>query len=256
MKRIVWLTLLMLVACKTQMVGLQQDPSFTKASLSQSPVLVLGVLPAKEPMQATWVRHQGELLTQAFREKHNDVNWVSTAQVAQHVGEQAMQNFWQTYMQSKQLDVGMLSVLHQKFPQARYLVLAKVDSNQTRQYRDKYEEDEADEMGKPTGYYRVTIAQVAERNMSVSLLVYDMQSKLRAWYGSVQDGEQHANETSDTFHKNDSFGASLAAGVTSALIGHATNGFMGLSEPEKAKIPDAEPILLRIYKGFAENMPD
>jgi len=256
MKRIVWLTLLILAACKTQVVGLQQDPSFTQASLSQNPVLVLGVLPAKGPMQAAWVRYQGELLTQAFRQKHHGVTWVSTAQVAKRVGEKPIQKFWQTYMQTKQLDDGVLAVLHKKFSQARYLVLGKVDSNQIRQYRDKYEEDEVDEMGKPTGYYRVTIAQVAERNMSVSLLVYDMQSKLRAWYGSVQDGEQNANETSDTFNKNSSLGASLAAGVTSALLGNATNGFIGLSEPEKTRVPDAEPILLQIYKGFAENMPD
>ena len=256
MKRIVWLTLLMLVACKTQVVGLQQDPSFTKASLSQSPVLVLGVLPDKAPVQAAWVRNQGDSLTQTLRQERKRVTWVSTTEVMQKVGGQTIKQLWQAYMQSRQLDADVLSLLHQKFPQARYVLLAKVDSNQTRQYRDKYEEDETDEMGKPTEYYRVTIAQVAERNMSVSLLVYDMQSKLRAWHGSVQDGEQHANETSDTFHKNDSFGASLAAGVTSALIGNATHGFIGLSEPEKAKIPDAEPILQRIYKGFAENMPD
>jgi len=256
MKRIVCLTLLIMVACKAQVSGLQQDSSFTHASLSQSPVLVLGVLPAKEPVQASWVRYQGDLLTQALRKERGKVTWIPTAQVVQQVGDKPMQDFWQVYMQHKQLDVAILSLLHQKFPKARYLVLAKVERNQTRQYRDKYEEDEFDEMGKPTGYYRVTIAQVAVRNMSVSLLVYDMQSKIRAWYGSLHDGEQHANETSDTFNKNNGFAASLAAGVTSALIGNATNGFMGLSEPEKADIPDAEPILQRIYKGFAENMPD
>ena len=255
MKRIVWLTLLMLVACKTQVTGLQQDPSFDKSSFQQSPILVVGVVDIQQKPDKASVIHQSELLKQTFLQKHKRLTLISIKDVYARVGEKDMQELWLMYQAQHTLSETVLAKIHQQFPQARYVMIAELEQNRVNQYRDEYEEDELDWEQKPTGYKRVTIAKVAERHMQVSLLVYDMKSKLRAWYGRVSDMDTVSNTSSDTFNKSNSLGESLVAGAVSSLVGNATDGIFGLSEPDMPAPPPAEPLLIRIFEGFAENMP-
>jgi len=255
MKRVLWVVLMLLVGCKTQVAGLQQDPSFDKNSFQQNPILVAGVVDAQQKPDKATVIHQSELLKQIFLQKHKHLTLISIKDVYARMGEKDMQELWLAYQQHQTLSEPVLLKLHQKFPQARYVMIAEIEQNTVKQYRDKYEEDELDWEQKPTGYKRVTIAKVAERHMQVSLLIYDMKSKLRAWYGRVNDMDAVSNASSDTFSKSNSLGESLVAGAVSSLLGNATDGVFGLSEPDMPQPPPVEPLLIRIFEGFAENMP-
>ncbi len=256
MKYIAWLMLLVLAACKTQVAGLQQDPSFDKAALRASPILIAGVVEVNKKPQVAEVVHRGNVLRQAILKERKGLMLVQTQALVDKLGESTMLQLWQAYQAHGGVDTKVLGKIHQLFPQARYIVLSRIEQNQTRQYRDTSEEDETDWEGKPTGRFRYTISQVAERNMTVSLLFYDIKSKIIAWSGQVQDSDAIVNESTDTFNKNNSIGESIIAGMTSQMVGNLTGGFMGLKEPDKPAIPPVDPLLVRIYQGFAENLPE
>ncbi|WP_038249313.1 hypothetical protein [Ghiorsea bivora] len=255
-KHLLWLLLLLLASCKTQVAGLQQDPSFTEDSFRAHPIVIAGAVDVSQAVDANQVIHQGELLQQSLVKMQKGVKLISTRSLVEKIGQQDMLQLWQGYQKQGVFPEPVMQKIHQQFPQARYLMIAKVIRNQPRQYRETSEEDVVDEMGNPTNRYRKIIAQVAERMMSVSLLVYDMKTKVRAWYGRVDDGDSVANESSDTFRKDNSFSESVTAGLVSGFVGNLTGGVLGLAEPDMPPVPPVDPILMRIYEGFAENMPD
>ncbi len=253
---LLWLLMLLLASCKTQVAGLQQDPSFTKDSFRAHPIVIAGAVDMTQSISSIQVIHQGELIRQALLKKQKGLSLIPTQTVVSKVGEQPMQALWLAYQSQSVIPQEALQSIHKAFPQARYIIIAKIERNQSRQFRETWEEDVLNDMGEPTDRYRKVIAQVAERQIAASLLVYDMKSQIRAWYARLEDGDEVSNQSQDTFRKDNSFNESVTAGLVSGFMGNLTGGVLGLAEPDVPPVPPADPILMRMYEGFAENMPD
>ncbi len=249
--RVVFICILCVLAgCKAQVTGLQRDASFTGESLRQAPVLVAGVLPQQEPLRVDAVMLQGEALRQALIGRHAGVELIATRTLLDKAGESVMRALWLGYLKNGTVDGQALAAVHQCFPESRYLLLARIETDRVHRYRDEREEDiEAD-----PEHYRTVIARVVTRDIAVSLLVYDMRNRLRAWQGSITEGDEVANESSDTFERDAEFGEVILSGAVSAMMGALTHGAAGLAEPEEPAVPEAGAILRRVYRGFAEHL--
>lgn len=142
---IIFITLLLLAGCKTQIIGLQQDPSFTRDSLTQQTILAGGVVSMLPPKDTIVERvRKGDILHRAFHAERRDLQLLSAGQMVNKLGYEAFMKIHDDYQVTGTLHASDAEALQQLFPDSHYLILCRIEKNQTSKNRNQRESDLAD----------------------------------------------------------------------------------------------------------------
>lgn len=241
-----------LTACKTQVIGLQQHPSFTYQSTLQTQFVVAGVVSSVAQLDDITRIRLGDLLARTFQQRQAHIRIIRTGFVFKALGEQAFTKLLDDYQLTAVIKQDEVLDLRNAFPNARYVMLARIEKNQINHEHDETETDVADsEKDRQAGEYeqiRVDVSLQTSRSMGASLLIYDLKDHVTVWSGYVEKSDYNSNDSSHTFTKDKRWQEELLETFVDSLIG-LDNG----SYPEA---PTRQDVLESIFEGFAENMPE
>ncbi len=132
------------------------------------------------------------------------------------------------------------------------LMLAHIEQDRVTQNHDQTETDVADsEEDARKGDYdqvQVDVSMTTQRDMGVTLSIYDLDQSVMAWTGYVSGSDYNSNDSSRTFNKDKRWKEELVDVFVDSLI--------GLNSGEYPAAPSQDEVLSDIFEGFAENMPE
>lgn len=261
----VWLLAgaLLASACATPMRGLEQSPAFTPAALSGG-MAVGGVVSASQPLDPGLGMSYADLLRTAFREERPDLTLLRADAVANALGEDGYREMLREYRELGSPSRARLRTLGQRLEVARYLILARIDRDQTRRWTtdEPLKNSKGREIGTKIHYRN-------GRAVGVSLRIVDLESGETVWSGRVEKDayeenvveERNPRPPRDQGHQSigkdmrDAALAGLAVGVLDALVGDGAG-----DPPPAATDPYPDPpatagLLEQAFRGSAENLP-
>jgi hypothetical protein len=254
----------LLAACTTPIRGLDHDPSFTPASIDASGLAVGGVVAARRPLDPGRRASYADLLRTALRAERPNLTILTADAVVSALGENDYEVMLRQYRELGAPSAATLSLLSKRLERARYLVLARIDRNETNRWTA--EEAIDDSKGKRIGtktHYR------HGRTVSVSLRIFDLDDGSSVWSGSVEKAAWNENTEEvrdadfDDDRKRQSVGkdlrdaalAGLAIGALDALLGDDA-GSNPSPPPDPYPDPPGESDLLeQAFRGFGQNLP-
>jgi hypothetical protein len=253
---------LLVSACTTPMRGLEQSPTFTPAALSQG-MAVGGVVSAGPPLDPGLRMAYADLLRTAFREKRPQLTILTADAVANALGEDGYRELLREYRELGSPSRDLLHTLGQRLEAARYLVLARIDRDQTRRWttEEPLKNSKGKEIGTKTHYRN-------GRTVGVSLRIIDLQSGETAWSGMVEKDAYNENVTEERDHAaghdrkqsagkdmRDAALAGLALGALDALLGDDAADPPAAAADPYPDPPSTSGLLEQAFRGGAENLP-
>jgi hypothetical protein len=254
----------LLAGCTTPIRGLDHDPSFNPISIDASGLAVGGVVSARRPLDPGRRASYADLLRSALRSQRPNLTILTADAVVSALGEDDYQEMLRQYRELGAPSAATLRLLSKRLEHARYLVLARIDRNDT----SRWTTDEAidNSKGKRIGtktHYR------HGRTVGVSLRILDLDGGATVWSGSVEKSSWNENTEDDRDpdldddHKHQSVGkdlrdaalAGLALGALEAVLGD--DGTSSQSPPPDLypDPPDGSDLLEQAFRGFGENLP-
>jgi len=241
-----------LSACKTQVIGMQQHPSFTYETLMQSRFVIGGVVSTVTPLDDMTRMRFSDLMGRTFAEEKPRLVIMRTGHVLKALGYEPFEQMLNAYRQSGVIDPLDAALLRRAFPDIRYLMLARIEKNHVSQNHDQTETDVADssEDAKKGDYdqVQVDVSLTTTREMGATLTIYDLKQNVMAWSGYVRGSDTNSNDSSRTFNKDKRWKEELVDVFIDTLI--------GLNSGEYPAAPSQDEVLSDIFEGFAENMPE
>jgi len=242
----------MLVACKTQVVGLQQHPSFTYETVTHNRFVIGGVVSATAPLDDVTRIRFSDLMGRTFAEEKPELAIKRAGFLDRALGHEPFEQMLDAYRETGVIDAADAALVRRAFPDVRYLMLAHIEQDRVTQNHDQTETDVADsEEDAKKGDYdqvRVDVSMTTTREMGATLTIYDLRQDVMAWTGYVSGSETNSNDTSRTFNKDKRWKEELVDVFVDSLI--------GLNSGEYPAAPSQEEVLADIFEGFAENMPE
>jgi hypothetical protein len=142
--------------------------------------------------------------------------------------------------------------IRQLIPDARFLILCRVESNHVSQDRQQTETKVADSAeDEKKGEYehvRIEVTLTTSREISASLLIYDMELQRQVWTGFLEQTKSNSNSRSNTIDNDRNWAEQIIGSVLDSMISPDD-----MSYPEA---PSVDRVLEGIFEGFAENMPE
>ncbi len=242
----------LLASCKTHVAALHQHPSFTFESIKQHAFVVAGVTSSThQPLATTQRVRYGNLLARSFLEERPYLQVIDAGHLLQKIGRASFTAQLDAFRDTGVMDVGNYAPVLRAFPRARYLMAARIETNHVQRIHEESESDVADsEEDQKKGEYeqvRVDISLRTERNMGVTLSIYDMRLDTLVWSGYVEKSLSHDNHISRIFDKDKRWKEELLNDLVESII--------GLNDNTYPAPPTEFDVLREIFRGFAENMP-
>jgi len=242
----------MLIACKAQVVGMQQHPSFTYELVTHNRFVIGGVVSATAPLDDVSRMRFSDLMGRVFIEEKPEMKIVRAGFLNRALGHEPFENMLDAYRETGVIAAADAALVRRVFPDVRYLMLAHIEQDQVRRNHDQSETDVADskEDAKKGDYdqVRVDVSMTTTREMGATLTIYDLRQDVMAWTGYVSGSETNSNDTSRTFNKDKRWKEELVDAFVDSLT--------GLNSGEYPAPPSQDEVLSGIFEGFAENMPE
>ncbi len=249
---IVLVCLIGLAACKAQVVGMQQHPSFTYESVMQNRFVIGGIISTVKPLDDMARIRFSDLIGRRFAEEQPRMAIVRTGFLIKALGHEAYEQMLGEYRKTGIIDPLDVAQIRRDFPDIRYMMLARIEKNDVSQNHDQTETDVADSADDAKeGEFeqvRVDVSLTTRREMGATLVIYDLKQDVLAWSGYVSASETNSNDSSRTFNKDKRWKEELVDVFVDALI--------GLNSGEYPVAPSQDEVLADIFEGFAENMPE
>jgi len=256
---------LVVAACTTPIRGLDHDPSFNPISIDASGLAVGGVISARRPLEPGQRASYSDLLRTALRAERPSLTILTADAVANALGENGYDEMLREYRELGAPSAASLHTLSQRLGHSRYLVLARIDRNET----SRWTTDEAidNSKGKRIGtktHYR------HGRTVNVSMRIFDLDNGATVWSGSVEKSSWNENtedEQDPDFYDNDSQHqsggkdlrdaalAGLALGALDAVLGDGGGSSSSAPPDPYPDPPDESDLLEQAFRGFGENFP-
>lgn len=275
----VWLGLLVVVfSCKTRIIGLKHDPSFSYERIVQSRMAVAGVVSASG---SYWIKQNNakysQMLLERFLQKRPKYRIQDSGIVRSALGQKAYQKMLANYAEAQVLPQQVVATLNEKYPRLRYIVLARVNYNQVSRNKtleDIYEKQEEKESDSNTGKSQDkgevvghTVHKEAERKMSVTLRIYDLSTDKSVWGGTVVKRKDNTNSYSYLYESDSTkeYSKNVLVNIAANVIVKAMKDKDQKKKTDPATDdasypwPDAprrDELLGVIFAGFAENLPE
>jgi hypothetical protein len=249
---VILLVLAILTACKTQVLDLQQHPSFTYEAATSSVFIAAGVVSGSKKLNTIHRIQYGDLLARKFNNTRHHLQVIRTGYMVKKIGVDPFEHLLDGYRLTGVI-MGRDTVdIQNAFPQARYLILSRIEKNHISQSHVESKTDVADsteDQGKKEyEHVRIDISLDSKRDVEASLMIYDMQQDFTVWSGYVRKSKTNSNRSSRTYNKDNRWKEELANFFVDTLIGLNNDGY-----PE---LPLETEVLEEVFEGFAENMPE
>jgi hypothetical protein len=255
----------LLAACTTPIRGLDHDPSFHPGSIDASGLAVGGVVAARRPLDAGRRASYADLLRSALRAERPNLTVLTADAVVSALGEDDYEAMLRQYRELGAPSPAPLRTLSQRLERARYLVLARIDRNETSRWTtdEAIESSKGKRIGTKTHYRH-------GRTVGVSLRIFDLDDGATVWSGSVEksawnentederdpdlDGDRDSHQSIGK-DLRDAALAGLALGALDALLGD--DGASSPSAPPDPypDSPDESDLLEQAFRSFGENLP-
>jgi hypothetical protein len=254
---------LMVAACTTPIRGLDHDPSFNPISIDASGLAVGGVISARRPLEPAQRASYSDLLRTALRAERPSLTILTADAVANALGENGYDEMLREYRELGAPSAASLHTLSQRLDHSRYLVLARIDRNET----NRWTTDEAidNSKGKRIGtktHYR------HGRTVNVSMRIFDLDNGATVWSGSVEKSSWNENtedeqdpDLYDSKHQSvgknlrDAALAGLALGALDAVLGDGGGSSSSAPPDPYPDPPDESDLLEQAFRGFGQNFP-
>ncbi|NWF39438.1 hypothetical protein F3F96_09845 [Mariprofundus sp. NF] len=249
---IVLIAMLLLVSCKTQVVGLQQDHSFTYANALQAGFVAGGVVSLVDSLNDQQRMLYSEIMVREFADERPGFSFIRSGALISAFSLQQYGAWLDAFQLTGEISEPFASAVKVSFPKARYLMLCRIEENRITQEHSERETDVADsEEDRKKGeyeYVQVDISLTTTRQVGARLTIFDLQQHVVAWSGYVVKSETNSNDSSRTFNKQNRWRDEFVDDFLNAMIGIDNQGY-----PEA---PAIESVLASLFEGFAENMPE
>lgn len=250
---ILFLITIALVGCKTQIAHLQKDPSFTYVAMTQHQLVVGGVVSMVDPEQPLLERVRlGEMLARAFKEERRELRFISTGLLQKKLGSENLAKLQDDYQSTGTIEAMDVEQIRQLIPDARFLILCRIESNHVSQDRRETETKVADSAeDEKKGEYehlRVEVTLTTSRGISASLLIYDMEQQRLVWSGFLNQSKSNSNSESNIIDDDQHWAEQIIGSFIDSMIDQDD-----LTYPEA---PSVDRVLEEVFEGFAENMPE
>ncbi len=248
---LILIVMMTLSACKTPVVDVQHDPSFTYAAVAQSHFVVGGVVATTEHLDDITRIRFGDLLARVFSEERPELMLIRPGLLLKKTDNESFTRLLDGYRLTGVISEHDVDHVRRAFPAARYLLLSRIEMDHVSQLHDENETDVPDsEEDRRKGEFeqvRVDVSLTTTRQMGATLTIYDLHQHLLAWSGYVSQTVTNSNDSSHTFNKDRRW--------QEELIDSVVDGLIGLDEEEYPEAPSQTEVLEAIFEGFAENMP-
>ena len=224
-------------ACKTQVIGLVKDPTFTFEAITSGKMAIGGVTSALKRMPDAERNRYADMMRMRFLGERESFIILPAGIVAHFLGHDEYRNMLDEYRTYGRLSDKMKQRLITNFKVARYIVFARIEKdNISKSRRDVVR----DEFGKELENKK-TIMEIT-RSTDVSMNIYDLRTGVTVWSGTVEKYSSRSNEYVEK-RKSKFF---LIALVETILE----------SRPEYPEPSSLDEQLGRIFTGFAKNLPE
>ena len=161
------------VACSGS-VGRLVDAGTFNAELLNTGGLLIGGVSASSPLSLQQRVDYAELLQDIFRQKDPELSTVGPREVYKTLGRNLYTQMLNSYQFHETGSTVFMNLLHEKFPQVRYVVYARIEGSDVQQHSVKLPDDSGQEL--------VTVHGVA-----VSMRVFDLHlRRLQVWGARLQ----------------------------------------------------------------------
>ena len=250
-------------ACTTPLRGLEAAPGFSPGALQEGGLVIAGVVSSVDDLPLGRHAYYADLLRRSLREKRNDLRILTADAVADALGEDGYEDFLREYRDLGMPNAKRLRVLASRIDAARYLVLARIDRNDTSRWTT--EESVTDKKGKKTGtkiHYR------SGRTVDLSMRIVDLETSDTVWNGSLEKSSWNENVEEIPFEADGGHGrrknfgkeardaliVGLAAGALAAVVGESPLANDAPDDPYPDP-PNETYLFEQAFSGFAENLP-
>jgi len=249
---VVLIAMLLLISCKTQVVGLQQDHSFTYDNALQGGFIVGGVVSLIDPMSDQQRMLYSEILAREFIDERPEFSVIRSGSLISAFSVAQYETWLDEFQLTGELSAPFSDAVKVHFPKARYLMLCRIEEDRVTQDHSESETDIADsEEDRKKGeyeYVQVDVSLTTSRQVGARLTIFDLQQHVVAWSGYVTQSRSNSNDSSRTFHKKHRWRNQIVDDFVQALIGKNNQGY--------PQAPAFEEVIASVFEGFAENMPE
>jgi hypothetical protein len=259
-----WLSGILLIgllsACAPPVTGLVQHKNFNYHNLSQAKIAILGVDSALSPLTAAERSRYSDMLLRQFREERGMYSYVPAGDVANKVGQDVYQSILDNYGVNGSLSESQLKSFVAALPYARYGILARLENTDVRQERSEdtkdlvptvqYKDKKADEDPPEATQVEVTLQFRTVRDLSVSMLIYDLSTQEAVWSGTLNQNYQRNNTQSRVYDKDNRWQQELLDLALREIIAKRSE------EELYPEAPSLTSSLEQTFAGFALNMPE
>lgn len=237
---------MIITSCATHVEGLKADPSFTYAAVVSNNLLAGGVTSALTTLPPAERNRLGGILRREFLDEREDIRVLPAGTLARSLGTDAYDALLDDYRLYGQLSETQLGDLRNKVTEARYLIFARIESDEIE--NERTESSVYDKKGKRIEDKK-KIKLCTKRTVSASMNIYDLTTDIQAWSGTVEkyDSRSREFETSE-YEWIDVLADVILEGVTGEDVDRSQPGFPAP--------PSMDKLIARIFKGFAENLPE
>lgn len=232
-------------ACSTKVAGLKQSPTFTHPALMSGKIAIGGVAAATETLDEGKRSTYSNLLRTALLEERKELTVIPVGTVINKVGPSQYQQMLTELQTSGLLSDKSVATLKTKVPDSRYITFARVENDEVN--HDRNETANHDRNGKAiSGSEKVVTT--ARRDLTASLLVYDLKEGDVAWSGSITKSLSNTRQ----YDKEKELGI---VSVINAIKGSNTQVPDDQKYPYPAP-PESHKVLAMVFEGFGENLPE
>ncbi|MBY0369463.1 hypothetical protein K2X33_02180 [bacterium] len=221
-----------LTACSTKIHGLRQSPSFSYVNLVNGKLVIGGVAESAGPLDEGTRSGYSALLRDALQENGKEYPVSSVEVVMEKLGLQ-YDRIVNELQQVGSLSDESLRTLRRALPDTRYVAFARIENNEVTTDRSETQDSEK-------------IVATANRNVTASLNIYDLELAEIAWSGTVSktmgSSRQYTREKERGF-----------ARVLTAIKGPYTSA--AEQKYPYPPPPGTQQVLTKVFEGFGEHLP-
>jgi hypothetical protein len=241
-----------LAACSTRAINLHIDPDFTKESIMDGGIAILGCTSIIEDKRSDFAlsRRYSVVLQNALHKTHPELEIVSWGEVLKSLGDETLKQQLKTVSNYETLDTTCLDSLASVIADdSRYIVVYRIENKEYKRSSSEIKNEEE----KLTGHrYKVTCIVTA------IFSVYDFQKRNRVLVATIEGKEDSSCDIS--INEKEDLGEGIG-GVLGTVL--SVLDFFGnlLGGDEKEEIdpfpepPSQESALMHIYDEFAKQLP-
>jgi hypothetical protein len=239
---IIGVALLALTACTPKITGLLHDPSFNTSTLYNGRMIVGGVTMA--PALGKMTPEQSDLLaavlTDRFLKKRKRLTVFPHSEILQVIGRKRHNEILAEFAKTGQLSPASINDL-KKTGKARYVVLARIDSDHIAKERTHHAETRDKNGNVVTKAHSVSTVR---RTINTTLYVFDTQSAKAVWGGILTTSLSN----SKTYYYDNKI-------MNDIRRLQAITGGLDKALPYPAP-PSMRSLCRSAFAGYAKNLPD